>query len=67
MSAELSPKANPMDAFQSAWYRVALLFIAVLVSTNTSKKLWLRGFTQGADLWLLSPCLHRVPQIPLPL
>ena len=28
---------------------------------------WLRGFTQGTDLWLLSPCLHRVPQIPLPL
>ena len=29
MSAELSPKANPMDVFQTVWYRVAVLFNAV--------------------------------------
>ena len=28
MSAEPSPKAKPMGAFQSAWYRLALLFFA---------------------------------------
>jgi hypothetical protein len=28
VSAELSPKANPMGAFQSVWYRLALLFFA---------------------------------------
>ena len=29
MSAEPPPKANPKDAFQSVWYRVALFVMAV--------------------------------------
>lgn len=29
MSTELSPKANPFEVFQSAWYRLVLLLIAV--------------------------------------
>jgi hypothetical protein len=32
VSAEQSPKANPTDAFQSVWYRLALLVIAVFLT-----------------------------------
>jgi hypothetical protein len=32
VSAELSPKAKPMDAFQTLWYRLALLFSAVYLT-----------------------------------
>ena len=32
MSAKPSPKANPMDAFQSVWYRLALLFFAMYLT-----------------------------------
>ena len=32
MGAKPSPKANPMAAFQSAWYRLALLFFATYLT-----------------------------------
>ncbi|MGA8012047.1 MAG: methyltransferase domain-containing protein [Candidatus Acidiferrales bacterium] len=32
VSAELSPKANPMGAFQSLWYRLVLLFFAMYLT-----------------------------------
>jgi Glycosyl-4,4'-diaponeurosporenoate acyltransferase len=32
VSADLSPKANPMGAFQSVWYRLALLFCAMYLT-----------------------------------
>ena len=32
MSGEPSPEANPMDAFQSVWYRLALLFFAMFLT-----------------------------------
>lgn len=32
MSVEPTPKANPIDVFQSAWYRLLLLFFAVYLT-----------------------------------
>jgi hypothetical protein len=32
MSAKQSPKANPMDVFQSLWYRLFLLFVAINIT-----------------------------------
>jgi Glycosyl-4,4'-diaponeurosporenoate acyltransferase len=32
--AEPSPKPNPMDDFQSAWYRLILLFLAMLLAVG---------------------------------
>jgi Glycosyl-4,4'-diaponeurosporenoate acyltransferase len=32
MGAEPSPKPNPMDDFQSVWYRLFLLFLAILLA-----------------------------------
>jgi len=69
-SAPLSPKANPMDVFQSVWYRLALLFNAVYLTVlwgvlgpnSPLFALTLVVGTCGLQPTLAGPLMRRVPR-----
>jgi hypothetical protein len=70
VSAELSPKANEMDAFQSVWYRLALLFFAVYLTvlwfdlgpSNPWYALMVAWGTSGLQPVLAGPLTRRLPR-----
>jgi hypothetical protein len=69
VNAELSPKANPKDAFQSVWYRLALLFTAVNLTVfwfvlGPSHPLYAFMLVSGTSS--LQPVLARPFMRPLP-
>lgn len=70
MSAELSPRANPKDAFQSVWYRLALLVIAVYLTllwgalgpSNPLYAFMLVVGTSSLQPTLAGPLMRRLPR-----
>lgn len=70
MSAEPSPKANPMDVFQSLWYRLVLLFYAVYLTvfwfvmgpSNPWYAVGVVGGTFSLGPAVAAPVMRRVPR-----
>jgi len=70
MSAESTPKANPIDVFQSVWYRLILLFVAieltvcwfVLGPSNPWYALGVVGATFALGPALAAPIVQLVPR-----
>jgi hypothetical protein len=71
VSAEPSPKANPIDAvFQSAWYRLVLLFCAAYVTvfwfvlgpSNPWYAVGVVGVTFSLGPAVAAPVMRRVPR-----
>jgi hypothetical protein len=70
VSAKPSPKANPMDVFQSAWYRLVALFFAmylavfwfVLGPSNPWYAVGVVGGTFSLGPAVAAPVMRRVPR-----
>lgn len=69
MSTDSSPKANPIDAFQSVWYRLVLVFFAayqtvfwfVLGPSNPWYAVGILGMTFALGPAVAAPVMRRVP------
>ena len=70
MSGEPSRKADPMGAFQSAWYRLVLLFFAMFLTrlwfvfgpSNPSYALMVAWGTCSLEPVVFAPVMRRVPR-----
>lgn len=70
MRAEPSPKPNPMDDFQSVWYRLVLLFVAILLTvcwfvlgpSNPAYGVGVVGGTFALGPVVAAPVMRRVPR-----
>jgi len=70
VSAEPSPKANPMDVFQSVWYRLILLFFAMYLTVfwfvlGPSNPFYAVGLVWGTSSLVpvvAAPVMRRVPR-----
>ena len=70
MSAESSPKADPIDVYQSVWYRLILLFVAIdlavcwfiLGPSNSWYAVGVVGATFAFGPAVAAPIVQRVPR-----